>query len=85
MLRMESLAAFVANLFLGLIFIAIANAVIAIFVRRGKLRMWLGVVVNTLTGIAAFWAVSVAFALGVVPLVSFAVGSVILILPRRRS
>lgn len=82
---MESLAALVAGIYLGLIVLAIANVVVAIITRRGKFKMWVGIVMNTVTGLAAFWAVSATFALGIIPLVGLMVGSIILTLPKRKA
>lgn len=82
---MESLAALVATIYLGLIVLALANVVTAVFTRRGKLKMWIGIVVNTITGLAALWAVSATFALGVIPLLGLVIGSIILTWPKKRS
>lgn len=82
---MESLAALVATIYLGLIVLALANVVVAFITRRGKLKTWVGIVMNTLTGLAALWAVSATFALGVIPLVGIVIGSIILTWPKKRS
>ena len=82
---MESLAALVATIYLGLIVLALANVVVAFITRRGKLKTWVGIVMNTLTGLAALWAVSATFALGVIPLVGLVIGSIILTWPKKRS
>ena len=37
---MESLAAVVATIFVGMILIALVNLVVVIFTRRGKLKLW---------------------------------------------
>lgn len=81
---MESLAALVATIYLGLIVLAIANVVVAFLTRRGKFKMWIGIVMNTITGLAAFWAVSATFALGIIPLLGLVAGSVILTWPKKR-
>lgn len=82
---MESLAALVATIYLGLIVLAIANVVVAFITRRGKLKTWVGIVMNTLTGAVALWAVSVTFALGVIPLVGLVIGSIILTWPKKKN
>ena len=82
---MESLAALVAGIYLGLIVLSIANVVVAIITRRGKFKMWVGILMNTITGLAAFWAVGATFALGVIPLLGLVVGSIILTWPKRKT
>lgn len=81
---MESLAALVAAIYLGLIVLAVANVVVAFITRRGKIKTWIGVVMNTLTGVAALWAVSATFALGIIPMLGLVVGSIILTWPKKR-
>ena len=81
---MESLAALVAGIYLGLIVLAIANVVVAVITRQGRLKMWVGIVMNTVTGLAAFWAVGATFALGIIPLLGLVIGSIILTLPKKR-
>ena len=83
--EMESLAALVAGIYLGLIVLSIANVVVAIITRRGKFKMWVGILMNTITGLAAFWAVGATFALGVIPLLGLVVGSIILTWPKRKT
>ena len=81
---MESLAALVAGIYLGLIVLAIANVVVAVITRQGRFKMWVGIVMNTVTGLAAFWAVGATFALGIIPLLGLVIGSIILTLPKKR-
>lgn len=80
---MESLAAVVATIFVGMILIALVNLVVVIFTRRGKLKLWVGIVSNTVTGIAAIFGISGAWALGAAPLISVLAGSIILTLPKK--
>ncbi len=80
---MESLAAVVATIFVGMILIAIVNLVLVILTRRGKLKLWVGIVSNTITGIAAIFGISGAWALGATPLISVLAGSIILTLPKK--
>ncbi len=80
---MESLAAVVATIFVGMILIAIVNLVLVILTRRGKLKLWVGIAANTITGIAAIFGISGAWALGAAPLISVLAGSIILTLPKK--
>ena len=80
---MESLAAVVATIFVGMIAIAIINLVVVIFTRRGKLKLWVGIVSNSITGIAAIFGICGAWALGAAPMLSVLVGSIILTLPKK--
>jgi hypothetical protein len=82
---MESLAVIVATIYAALVLVSIANVIVAILARRGKFKIWIGVVVNTLTGLIAAWAVTATFALGIVPLVGLLVGSIILTWPKKKS
>ena len=65
-------------------FMAVVDIVVSIFSRRGKIRLWIGHLVNTLTGLLAIFGISVAWALGIVPLVGVVVSSIILTWPKRR-
>ncbi len=80
---MESLAAVVATIFVGMILIALVNLVVVLSTRRGKLKLWVGIVSNTITGIAAIFGISGAWALGAAPLISVLAGSIILTLPKK--
>ena len=82
---MESLALIVATIYVALILVSITNIVIAVLSRRGKLKFWIGVVVNTLTGLIAAWAVTATFALGIVPLMGLVIGSIILTWPKKKA
>jgi len=82
---MESLALIVATIYVALILVSITNIVIAVLSRRGKFKFWIGVVVNTLTGLIAAWAVTATFALGIVPLLGLVIGSIILTWPKKKS
>ena len=81
---MESLAALVAAIYVGLILLSFINIFVAVLARRGKIRMWIGIVVNTLTGLVAAWGVTVTFVLGIVPLIGLVVGSIILTWPKKK-
>lgn len=80
---MESLAAVVATIFVGMILIGIVNLALVILTRRGKLKLWVGIISNTITGIAAIFGISGAWALGAAPLISVLAGSIILTLPKK--
>lgn len=82
---MESLAAIVATIYVALILLSIANVIVAVLARRGKFKMWIGVVMNTLTGLVAAWAVTASLALGLVPLLGLVVGSIVLTWPKKKS
>ena len=82
---MESLAAIVATIYAALLLVSIANIIVAILTRRGKFKFWVGMVMNTLTGLVAAWAVTATLALGIVPLVGLVIGSIILTWPKKKT
>ena len=82
---MESLAAIVATIYVALILLSIANVIVAVLARRGKFKFWLGIAMNTLTGLVAAWAVTATLALGLVPLLGLVVGSIVLTWPRKKN
>lgn len=82
---MESLAALVATIYAGLVLVLIANIIVAVLARRGKIKYWIGIAMNTFTGLVAAWGVTVTFALGIVPLAGLVIGSIILTWPKRKS
>jgi hypothetical protein len=82
---MESLAAIVATIYAALVLVSIANIIVAILARRGKFKFWVGMVMNTLTGLVAAWAVTATLALGIVPLVGLVIGSIILTWPKKKT
>jgi hypothetical protein len=79
---MESLAALVATILFGLIAIALLNLILALLVRRGKLKLWVGIVSNSITGIAAIIGMNGSWVIGAAPLISVLAGVVILALPK---
>ena len=81
---MESLAALVATIYAGLVLVLIANIIVAVLARRGRIKYWIGIAMNTLTGLVAAWGVTVTFALGIVPLAGLVIGSIILTWPKRK-
>lgn len=80
---MESLAAFVATLFVAIIGFSLLNLLLVILSRRGKIKLWIGIVSNTITGLIAIWAINAAWALGAAPMISVLLGAVILTLPKK--
>ena len=82
---MESLAAIVATIYVALILLSIANVIVAVLARRGKFKFWLGIAMNTVTGLVAAWAVTATLALGLVPLLGLVVGSIVLTWPRKKN
>ncbi len=82
---MESLAALVATIYAALVLVLIANIIVAVLARRGKIKYWIGIAMNTLTGLVAAWGVTVTFALGIVPLAGLVIGSIILTWPKKKS
>jgi uncharacterized membrane protein YjjP (DUF1212 family) len=81
---MESLAAVVAAMFVGFIALSLVNLMLVVLARRGKLKLWIGIVSNTITGLVAIWGISAAWALGIAPMLSVIIGSIVLTLPKRR-
>lgn len=81
---MEDLARAVAGILALFAAVAILDIIVAIFARRGKIKIWIGHIVNTLTGALAIFGVSVAWALGAIPLFGLLVSSIILTWPKKR-
>lgn len=81
---MESLAAIVATIYAALVLVSIANVILAVLARRGRIKFWIGIVSNTLTGLVAAWGVTVTLALGIVPLAGLLIGSIILTWPKKK-
>ena len=81
---MESLAAVVAAMFVGFIALSLVNLLLVVLARRGKIKLWIGIVSNTITGLVAIWGISAAWALGIAPMLSVIIGSIVLTLPKRR-
>lgn len=80
---MESLAALVATILFGLIAIALVNLVLVVLVRKGKLKLWVGILSNSITGVAAIIGINGSWVIGAAPLISVLAGSIILTLPKR--
>ena len=82
---MESLAAIGATIYVALILLSIANVIVAVLARRGRFKFWVGIAMNTLTGLVAAWAVTATLALGLVPLLGLVVGSIVLTWPKKKN
>jgi len=80
---MESLAALVAGIFIGLILLGVANVVLAVLARRKKINFWVSAGVNGFTALVSLWAFGAAWALAVIPFISVATTSIVLTWPRK--
>lgn len=81
---MEDLARAVAGILAFFVFIGVVDVLLAVLARRGKIKIWIGHVANTLTGLLAIFGISIAWALGMIPLLAVIASSIILTWPRRR-
>lgn len=80
---MEDLATFLAYLFIALGVVSLINIGVAILARRAKVRLFVGHISNTVTGLIAIWCISVAWALALFPLISVATASIVLTFPKK--
>ncbi len=81
---MESLAALVSAIFVGLIVFSLLTVLFAVLTRIGKTKFWVAMVFNVITGLLAAWGISVTWALGIIPFLGLVVSSIILTWPRKR-
>ena len=81
---MESLAALVAGIFAALIAISVLDIVFAVMYRRGKVKLWVPTVINSIVGLAALWAVSVFWTLAFPVLIGLITSSIIITLPKKK-
>jgi len=81
---MESLAVIVSMIFIGLIVFSLVTVFVAIQTRRKKLPFWVAMVFNIITGLLAAWGISVAWALGLIPMLGLVISSIILTWPAKR-
>jgi hypothetical protein len=81
---MESLAALVAGIFAALIAISVLDIVFAVMYRRGKVKLWVPTVINSIVGLAALWAVSVFWTLAIPVLIGLISSSIIITLPKKK-
>ena len=82
---MESLALVVSFIFFGLIIFSLLTIAMAVLARVGKIKFWIAMVFNVITGLLAAWGISVAWALGIIPFIALVVSSSILIWPKKKS
>lgn len=80
---MESLAALVAGIFIAQIVISILNIVLATLYRRGKIKRWISLVANAVTGIIALWGLVTVWVMAVAPLVSVLISSILITRARK--
>ena len=80
---MESLAAIVAGIFIAEIAISVANIITAILYRRGKTKLWVTSVINTVTGFIAMWGIATVWTSAVAPLASLLISSILITWPRK--
>jgi predicted membrane-bound spermidine synthase len=80
---MEDLAALVATIYVLLGGLALVNILLAALSRRKKLKPWIAMVFNAITGFGAIFGISISWALGIVPLLGLIVGSIVLSWPNR--
>jgi hypothetical protein len=80
---MESLAALVAGIFVFLIAISLTSIVLAIFYRRGKVKLWVATVVNVMVGFLAMWGIATVWTLAVPPLIGLITASIITTWPKK--
>jgi predicted membrane-bound spermidine synthase len=82
---MEDLAALVATIYVLLGGLALISILLAVLSRRKKLKPWMAMVFNAITGFGAIFGISISWALGLVPLLGLIIGSIILTWPNRKS
>lgn len=81
---MESLALVVSVIFIGLIVFSLLTILIAVLARKRKVKFWVAMVFNVITGLLAAWGISVAWLLGLIPFSGLVISSIILTWPRRK-
>jgi predicted membrane-bound spermidine synthase len=81
---MEDLAALVATIYVLLGGLALISILLAVLSRRKKLKPWIAMVFNAITGLGAIFGISISWALGLVPLLGLIIGSIVLAWPNRK-
>jgi len=81
---MDDLAALVATIYVLLGGVAVVNILLAVLSRRKKLKPWIAMVFNAITGFGAIFGISLSWALGIVPLLGLIIGSIILTWPNKK-
>jgi Na+/glutamate symporter len=74
----------VAGILAFFVFIGVVDVLLAVLARRGKIKIWIGHIANTLTGLLAIFGISIAWALGMIPLLAVIASSITLTWPRRK-
>jgi hypothetical protein len=82
---MEDLALIVSFIFIGLIVFSLLTVFIAIQARRRKVKFWVAMVFNGITGLLAAWGISVSWVLGLIPFSGLVLASIILTWPRKKT
>lgn len=81
---MDDLAALVATIYVLLGGVSVVNILLAVLSRRKKLKPWIAMVFNAITGFGAIFGISIGWAFGIVPLVGLIIGSIILTWPNKK-
>jgi predicted membrane-bound spermidine synthase len=82
---MEDLAVLAATIYVLLGGLALISILLAVLSRRKKLKPWMAMVFNAITGFGAIFGISISWALGIVPMLGLIIGSIILTWPNRKS
>jgi len=82
---MEDLAVLAATIYVLLGGLALISILLAVLSRRKKLKPWMAIVFNAITGLGAIFGISISWALGLVPLLGLIIGSIVLAWPNRKS
>jgi len=81
---MEDLAVLAATIYVLLGGLALISILLAVLSRRKKLKPWMAIVFNAITGLGAIFGISISWALGLVPLLGLIIGSIVLAWPNRK-
>lgn len=81
---MEDLAALVATIFVLLAGVAAINILLAVLARKRKVKPWIAMTFNAITGFAAIFGISITWAVGIVPTLGLIAGSIIITWPTRK-
>jgi hypothetical protein len=57
--------------------------VLAIFYRRGKIKRWIAILTNAITGIIALWGIATVWVMAAAPLVSVLISSILITRSRK--
>ena len=82
---MDDLAALVATIYVLLGGVAVVNIFLAFLSKRKKLKPWIAMVFNAITGFGAIFGISLSWALGILPLMGLIIGSIILTWPNKKN